>query len=98
MRTVPMEWTYAVDLIQHLIRKFAFSMCRFSPLSEVNPNTTFPIGDATIVCMDGIDVVSRRKVDRDYLRGVYRTLVWPKMAVRQIWRNLTLNVNAVTSL
>eukprot|EP00972_Heterocapsa_arctica_P078356 11552841-Heterocapsa_arctica.AAC.1 len=56
MRTVPMGWIGAVDLMQAMARKLVFKTCKIDPGTEMHKERQFPKGDElTVVCMDGVD-------------------------------------------
>ena len=58
--TVPMGWVGAVDVIQHVARNIVFKLARVPSTTEVRPRGLFPDhGPYSLVCMDGIDIVSR---------------------------------------
>ena len=58
--TVPMGWVGAVDVIHHVARNIVFKLARVPSTTEVRPRGLFPDhGPYSLVCMDGIDIVSR---------------------------------------
>ena len=71
-RIVPMGWLNSVDLMQNFIRRFVFNICKLSKSMEVRKDRSFPPEDVAVVCMDGLDVVTKIKQEGDLFRGVYR--------------------------
>ena len=58
--TVPVGWVGAVDVIQHVARNIVFKLARVPSITEVRPRGLFSDhGPYSLVCMDGIDIVSR---------------------------------------
>ena len=58
--TVPLGWVGAVDIIQHVARNIVFKLARVPSTTEVRPRGLFPDhGPYSLVCMGGIDIVSR---------------------------------------
>ena len=74
VRMVPMGWLNSVDIIQNFIRRFVFAACKFSPGMEVRKDKPFPPGDVAVVCMDGVDVVSKIIAEGKTFRGLYSDL------------------------
>ena len=73
-RIVPMGWLNSVDLIQNFIRRFVFNSCNLSKGMEVREDRPFPPKDAAVICMDGLDVITKIKQDGSVFRGVYKKL------------------------
>ena len=73
-RIVPMGWLNSVDLIQNFIRRFVFNSCNISRSMEVRKDRPFPPKDVAVVCMDGLDVITKTKQDGNVFRGVYKKL------------------------
>ena len=63
MRMVPMGWVNSVDIIQNFIRRFVFKTLGVNPLSEIQRGVPVPRGEASVVCMDGVDLITRASVE-----------------------------------
>ena len=62
MRTVPMGWVGAVDLMQAMARRLVFKTSGIDPGTEMHKNKKMPKGDElTVVCMDGVDHLRKVK-------------------------------------
>ena len=62
MRTVPMGWVGAVDLMQAMARRLVFKTCSVDPKTELHKEKPMPKGDElTVVCMDGVDHLRKVK-------------------------------------
>ena len=70
IRWVPMRWLNSVGVIQNFIRKFVFWTCTSSPHMEAGRAKATPKGDLAVVCMDGVDVITRLRIARDTIKGV----------------------------
>ena len=58
--TVPTGWVGAIDVIQHVARNIVFKLAPVPSTTEVRPRCLFPDhGPYSLVCMDGIDIVSQ---------------------------------------
>ena len=56
IRTVPMGWRGAVDLVQHCVRHIVFELAEIDPLSEIRKGADFPPGPMySIVYLDSFD-------------------------------------------
>ena len=69
-----MGWLNSVNLIQNFIRRFVFNSCNLSRNMEVRKDRPFPPEDAAVICMDGLDVITKIKQDGSVFRGVYKKL------------------------
>ncbi len=65
MRSVPMGWVGAVDVMQCMARRFVFGRCEVAPSTELRKDESVPEGDISVVCMDGFDFFRRLRVFRD---------------------------------
>ena len=75
IRAVPMGWTAAVDLIQNFIRRFSFDTCGIPAELEVRRDKPFPSVDAAVVCMDGLDIFTRIRIENgavQQIRGFFQ--------------------------
>ena len=63
IRTVPMGWIGAVDVMQYMARALVFGTCGVDPASELHKERPVPAGsDITVVCMDGVDHLRKASV------------------------------------
>lgn len=56
---VPMGWTASVDIIQNFLRRLVFNFNVFDPQLELVVGKPFPLSQAVLACIDGVDVVTR---------------------------------------
>ena len=59
MRSVPMGWVGAVDVMQNMARNFLFLLSEVPQSKELDKAQPIPEGDTAVVCMDGFDFVQR---------------------------------------
>ena len=59
IRSVPMGWVGAVDLMQNMARRLVFSTCGVHPSTEMRKDKGVPPEDVAVVCMDGFDFLRR---------------------------------------
>ena len=74
IRSVPMGWLNSVDVIQNFIRRFVFQTCRLPAVMEVRRDRPIPKGDVAVVCMDGIDILTKLVEEEGTFKGVYKSL------------------------
>ncbi|CAK0803465.1 unnamed protein product [Prorocentrum cordatum] len=56
VRTVPMDWIGAVDVMQPMARALVFKTCEFDPEAELHKERALPPGpEFAVVCMGGVD-------------------------------------------
>ena len=63
MRSIPMGFVGAVDVMQAMARQLVFETCGVDSLTELHKQCPLPAGDISVVCMDGFDSIRRLKVD-----------------------------------
>ena len=91
IRTVPMGWINAVELIQNCIRNFSFKVCGIPANWEVRGDRHFPPVDAAVICMDGLDIFSRDKLEEGVIRQVSGFFPRIRLVVRRSWATLLKN-------
>ena len=59
MRSVPMGFVGAVDIMQTMARRLIFDTCGVDLAEELHKAKRVPVGNTAVVCMDGFDYVRR---------------------------------------
>ncbi|CAK0814125.1 unnamed protein product, partial [Prorocentrum cordatum] len=59
IRSVPMGWIGAVDIMQALARRLVYETVPVDGATELRKDAPVPTGDVSLVCMGGFDYVSR---------------------------------------
>ena len=64
IRSVPMGWFGAVDVMQCMARRFVLGRCGVAAAAELKKDQEVPDGDIAIVCMDGFGFIRRLEAVR----------------------------------
>ena len=59
MRSVPMGWIGAVDVMQCMARRLVFGFAGVDPATELRKDAAVPADDIAVVCMDGFNFVRK---------------------------------------
>ena len=69
-----------MDLIQNFIRRFAFQVCGIPPEIEVRGDRPVPPIEVAIICIDGLDIVTRPRLEHGAIRQINGIFIATKTA------------------